>query len=69
MIKAKGAMRELNPRPLAPEARIIPLDQRPTLRVNNYAGLYRSVRSVSARNEYYDWVPSPHGLMDKAHPS
>ena len=24
-----GAVRELNPRPLAPEARIIPLDQRP----------------------------------------
>ena len=25
----KGAVRELNPRPLAPKARIIPLDQRP----------------------------------------
>ena len=67
--KKKGAVRELNPRPLAPEARIIPLDQRPTLMVNIYAGLYRCVRSVSARNEWYDWVPSPHGLMDKAHPS
>merc|ERR1712212_907249 len=27
--KNTGAVRELNPRPLAPEARIIPLDQRP----------------------------------------
>ena len=27
--KKEGAVRELNPRPLAPEARIIPLDQRP----------------------------------------
>ena len=31
VISAKtGAVRELNPRPLAPKARIIPLDQRPT---------------------------------------
>ena len=29
--KVKGAVRELNPRPLAPEARIIPLDQRPAI--------------------------------------
>ena len=29
--KDKGAVRELNPRPLAPEARIIPLDQRPAI--------------------------------------
>ena len=28
--KYGGAVRESNPRPLAPEARIIPLDQRPT---------------------------------------
>ena len=27
-----GAVRESNPRPLAPEARIIPLDQRPSTR-------------------------------------
>ena len=27
----KGAVRESNPRPLAPEARIIPLDQRPAM--------------------------------------
>ena len=27
--KAKGAVRESNPRPLPPEGRIIPLDQRP----------------------------------------
>ena len=29
-IASEGAVRESNPRPLAPEARIIPLDQRPT---------------------------------------
>ena len=31
----KGAVRELNPRPLAPKARIIPLDQRPTALLQN----------------------------------
>ena len=30
ILSQKGAVRELNPRPLAPKARIIPLDQRPT---------------------------------------
>ena len=30
-----GAVRELNPRPLAPKARIIPLDQRPTALLQN----------------------------------
>ena len=31
----KGAVRELNPRPLAPKARIIPLDQRPIALLQN----------------------------------
>ena len=30
--KTAGAVRELNPRPLAPKARIIPLDQQPLLK-------------------------------------
>ena len=39
--KIKGAVRELNPRPLAPEARIIPLDQRPAIILYVYCGLWR----------------------------
>ena len=39
--KDKGAVRELNPRPLAPEARIIPLDQRPAIILYVYCGLWR----------------------------
>ena len=34
-VRKKGAVRELNPRPLAPKARIIPLDQRPTALLQN----------------------------------
>ena len=39
--KVEGAVRELNPRPLAPEARIIPLDQRPAIILYVYCGLWR----------------------------
>ena len=35
MLQKTGAVRELNPRPLAPKARIIPLDQRPTALLQN----------------------------------
>ena len=39
-MEKKGAVRELNPRPLAPEARIIPLDQRPAMILYLYPGLW-----------------------------
>ena len=37
----KGAVRESNPRPLAPEARIIPLDQRPVNSFYEHAQILR----------------------------
>jgi hypothetical protein len=38
VLQKKGVIRELNPRPLAPKARIIPLDQSPFLKIipNSY---------------------------------
>ena len=36
--KVKGAVRKLNPRPLEPEARIVPLDQRPAIILYVYCG-------------------------------
>ena len=42
----KGAVRELNPRPLAPKARIIPLDQQPT----GEAALKNMLDGIRTRN-------------------
>ena len=65
----EGAVRELNPRPLAPVARIIPLDQRPAME-GRAESFYADAWGPAAQNTVLcPQLVGPHGLMDKAHPS
>ena len=50
--KKIGVVRESNPRPLAPEARIIPLDQRPMCGVDIRVPLGKIRTAIFASNEY-----------------
>ena len=67
----KGAVRELNPRPLAPKARIIPLDQRPTALLQNMLdGIrtrnpqIRSLMRYPLRHERCPWCKREVANMD-----